>query len=472
MDLQTPSSTAAFNKLPIELNKQIVHYLDTDRDICSFRLICKNTNHAVDGDNLSFWRSRFRDAFAMKPGSSNNVLKKQYQRRKRYLRLGAGVDFYRGWTKQEQKVLRVLRDLIVESFQGPYGLDEYGRPFCLNQQQLVKFVKNSKTFLDIKRLRKRKNAEDDEKPYTSPALAAIQLMCAHFLFGQEQTHNIYCFEVSQKAVYDTAADRPLYGGYNNLEVNMEWFLHCLNFFKYHMVSKSMQSFHAIMDALDVTQKPSHWQAQLVDGCYPLSKHWKGTYAFLDAPELQELRNSSYDADEDDVFIDGNMEGDGKIQTLLLECVESGKFNWPTIFEKHLQSKPRMKCRRTRAQQRSMSPSDAEAVSIHFTGQGDDAEEHFFASGWLNPLPAQPRGIEIPGWQRITFMKYFIDDDHQYAEDNLWAYEGVVLPGGRMILGRWWLVPEVADSAQSNYSGPFIFWAVGPEPDLDLDSSDE
>jgi hypothetical protein len=61
-----------------------------------------------------------------------------------------------------------------------------------------------------------------------------------------------------------------------------------------------------------------------------------------------------------------------------------------------------------------------------------------ALGWLNTLP--PQG-GIPGWQRITFMKHFTQDYDHPNEDNLWAYEGVVLPGGRIILGRWWFASE-------------------------------
>lgn len=59
---------------------------------------------------------------------------------------------------------------------------------------------------------------------------------------------------------------------------------------------------------------------------------------------------------------------------------------------------------------------------------------FYIDGWLNPLPPQ---CDIPGWQRVTFMKHFEDDIANVTDDNLWAYEGVVLPGGKIIVGRWW-----------------------------------
>jgi hypothetical protein len=78
------------------------------------------------------------------------------------------------------------------------------------------------------------------------------------------------------------------------------------------------------------------------------------------------------------------------------------------------------------------------VSIRIQGSGVDHEDEFFASGWLNPL-AKQQGI--PGWQRVTLMKHFVDDYDQVMDDDLWAYEGVVLPGGRMMLGRWWFANE-------------------------------
>jgi len=85
------------------------------------------------------------------------------------------------------------------------------------------------------------------------------------------------------------------------------------------------------------------------------------------------------------------------------------------------------------------------------------------------------------------MKHFMDDFDQVEQDNLWAYEGVVLPGGRIILGRWWYASENVDfnvsgymycwsdlltnGFQNDYNGPFILWAVD-EPDLEEEEEDE
>ncbi len=50
------------------------------------------------------------------------------------------------------------------------------------------------------------------------------------------------------------------------------------------------------------------------------------------------------------------------------------------------------------------------------------------------------------------MKHFMDDLDQIEQDNLWAYEGVVLPGGRIILGRWWYASERVNFDVSFYCG--------------------
>lgn len=87
------------------------------------------------------------------------------------------------------------------------------------------------------------------------------------------------------------------------------------------------------------------------------------------------------------------------------------------------------------------------------------------------------------------MKFFapdsLDPDTRYSMaetaeaaldvgvEGLWAYEGVVLPGGNLIVGRWWS-PGTGDGlgleapgnhAQGDddnggvYGGPFLWWCI-------------
>lgn len=116
--------------------------------------------------------------------------------------------------------------------------------------------------------------------------------------------------------------------------------------------------------------------------------------------------------------------------------------WPKLFEERLKS--------LRGSDESDLPSKTQGrnkgknssdINLQFTGTGMDLEDDFHAIGWLNALPDQ---CGIPGWKRITFMKHFAEDLDDVDSDNLWAYEGVVLPGGRIIVGRWWFASETVD----------------------------
>lgn len=97
-----------------------------------------------------------------------------------------------------------------------------------------------------------------------------------------------------------------------------------------------------------------------------------------------------------------------------------------------------------------------SASRRLEGAGYD-DEDFFSAGWINPLPAQHN---IPGFKRLTMMKFFQDENGLVDIDALWAYEGVVLPGDQIIVGRWWSPDDAsANGRRSMYSGPFILWNV-------------
>lgn len=122
--------------------------------------------------------------------------------------------------------------------------------------------------------------------------------------------------------------------------------------------------------------------------------------------------------------------------------------------------------RTRAQHRIQGPAAAPMVlgdkSRRFEGMGYDDEE-FFGAGWLNPLPPQQC---IPGWKRITMMKFFQDNNGHIDADALWAYEGVVLPGGQIIVGRWWSPEDSSEQGKATmYSGPFILWNTDSDEEM-------
>ncbi|KNG51475.1 hypothetical protein TW65_01490 [Stemphylium lycopersici] len=460
--LETPSSVTAFNILPIELNKAIAHYLDDDRDIAAFSSTCHTTRSAIYADLLSFWRTKFREKYDFVDGPSNILLLRMYQRRSKQFRRGIQYDFFRGHGPREARVARMLKDLIIESFQGATEVNEHGHLICKNQVQLIKFVLESRLLNNDRRA---PLPTQGEPANVEATLAAVKLMCSQFIFNLTGLkHNIFAFDESQYAVYQSSVVAPIFTSDHKV-LNLEWILHSMNFFRHHMMNEETQTLFDKVDELEATHKPSAWREPLRQGAQPLSKHWKGTYSFLEHREVNRLRRQGPGKD---MYCDKNID-EGKIQSLKLNFAQDGrladgtKLKWPTVYEQRLGSlrnDPGKQCIRTQGRN---TPKAIE--SIQFKGRGEDLEDDYKALGWLNPLP--PQG-GIPGWQRITFMKHFSEDYEDPDHDNLWAYEGAVLPGGRIILGRWWFASNTHQPYE--YNGPFILWAVD-EPELDEEDAD-
>ena len=210
-------------------------------------------------------------------------------------------------------MLRVLKDLIVESFANSACVDDDGRPRCFNMVRLKEFVLQSKLLLGGKR-------PPPSKPNdpASDSIAAIRIMLTHFLFDQATpSGSWFAIDDAQRAVYAATNAAPIYLGPNKDVVNMEWMLQCLNFFRYYMTTPEASQLHDAMEDLEANQRPSAWREPLKSGSYPLASCWKGTYSFLEHNELVRFRKyaSSKDDDGGKVFTDMNVD-EGKIQVSL------------------------------------------------------------------------------------------------------------------------------------------------------------
>ncbi|KAK5007161.1 hypothetical protein LTR28_005618 [Elasticomyces elasticus] len=462
----------AFGSLPYEINVEIALLLDSDRDLCTFRRICHETKNVVDGDKLSFWRRRFLTRYD-KPRLSNkeskNALtantryKVAYQRRQKWLRNGAY--FVLGTKGDERRCLEVLRELAIESFASTTACNGSSK----NVHQITQFCASfnlSRSIFKPPPRRYRKDAKPD------PLLLTIQLLLIHISVdvgdhmprGLQNASCCYAFPTSQRFAYGSANDHPVFVGFNAQEINVEWVLHVANFFRYHLVTPAESTLYPFYELLDAMQKPKAWQRELKNGEVKLGKVWKGCYAFLNRPQMASVRAGKGE-NGNQIFMDqlNHEQGSDCFQNLKLEVVSEQSMPWPDIFEQHLQARTAPVNRaKTRAQHRADTGGPVgPPMGFSFAGDGNDMQEDFFASGWLNPLPSQQG---IPGWQRMTMMKYYQDVDGYVDQDALWAYEGVVLPGGQVMLGRWWSPGE--GTGEDQYSGPFIFWNVDGSIDDD------
>ena len=79
--------------------------------------------------------------------------------------------------------------------------------------------------------------------------------------------------------------------------------------------------------------------------------------------------------------------------------------------------------------------------------------------YFDPLSSGPRDLATSptSGDGIAF------DDDVGINSGCWAYEGVVLPGGMIMLGRWW--SPMDDMEERHCMGPFIFWNVRGEEEV-------
>ncbi|GAB7350915.1 hypothetical protein MBLNU459_g1427t1 [Dothideomycetes sp. NU459] len=457
----------AFRSLSIEINQMIGAELENDTDIAKYRLICVSTKDAIDGDDDSFWRKRFLQHFDLpmatvstKRHLDSGTLKQMYQQRRQALRQGA--NFRLGSDpKNKSKCLKVMRDLIVDSFGGAKS-DEDGVSESKNMQVIRQFIYNHGLLDDVLRPAPNKSAQLESRHVREdPLLIIIQLVLTHFSLTAEPSTAVakpWRFPTSQQMVYAPSTERPIFKGPSGLEVDVEWCLHVANFFKTHFLSQAEVLFQPY-NKLAPNERPHGWAKPLYSEPPKLGRMWKGAYAYVAHDEIDKIRRG----DNEETAIQDQVNaketaGDG-FQSLCLSAGDAG-MPWPPTFERVLKSltKPIIRAK-TRAQKRALGGCGGtspigEPVAFRFQGQGEDNAEPFLASGWMNPLPPQHG---VPGWMRMTMMKYFVDEHGAIDMDSLWAYEGVVLPGGMIAVGRWWhpIPGEPADE----YTGPFILWNV-------------
>lgn len=164
----------------------------------------------------------------------------------------------------------------------------------------------------------RTRSEKNDKKEINPMLAAVKIICSSLLFEHDDLkHHVFAIEQLQRVAYASTNKAPIYEGLNYHDVNMEWIMKCLDFFRYHMMNRETMTLSDAMEDLSAMQKPTAWQEPLKNGALPLSKHWKGTYSFLDPKEQIKLRALPEDNDSDTYFCDKNID-EGKIQVRLDE----------------------------------------------------------------------------------------------------------------------------------------------------------
>jgi hypothetical protein len=299
----------------------------------------------------------------------------------------------------------------------------------------------------------------------TPLLYTIQCVLAPFLFRFDEwhRHDQFGFHEAQMMVYSDCVMAPILTGSNGQCVNLIWLSMNIQFWRHHYLTEG-EPLSPYFEGLEEHELPGLWSSQLSQGKRELGRHWKGSYAFVDREEINIIRTGKSGQGSTPQVQDklnGEEDPDTPFQLIELELAcDDDSSAWNRDFEGILKSlkTPKNKSR-TRAQKSAPGGAgsneyDWATSSYRFGGHGNDDAENFHMEGWLNQLPPQNG---IPGWQRVTMMKYFVERDGSIDMEALWAYEGLMLPGGKIMIGRWWCPTDGNGSGM--YSGPFILWNV-------------
>ncbi|WPA96144.1 uncharacterized protein RHO25_000750 [Cercospora beticola] len=453
-----------FHKLPLELMWNIALQIEDDADLCNFQLSFRDADITVKSDK--FWKQRFMTKFDRpRVGSfikGDAQFEDQYKKRREVLR--NKPLFLLGNRKREIQCLAVLRDMILDSYSHRNGSSKNIHDHIVTFQHDCNLLKG---IFGSNYMPRATSESDIARVNANPVMRMLQVLLAPSLldprpFDPENEPHIADYPRSQYMAYSSVRQQPIFIGCSGLDVNFTWTLHQLNFWRTHLLSPQEATLNYCYSLLEDHERPRFWQRQLEHAVAPcMDRKWKGAYGFVTEDEVLTIRSLSGEHEHiQDEFSGDEVHGD--LQDLTLDVTEAGAESWSPVFEDILRSlaKPQRKMR-TRAQKSSaMAQENPELRSFRFGGAGEDQEQNFLADGWFNSLPPQ---MGVPGWQRMTMMKYFIEDDtNEIDYESLWAYEGVVLPGGQIIIGRWWSPTNIIEGEA--YSGPFLLWCVDQKQD--------
>ena len=87
---------------------------------------------------------------------------------------------------------------------------------------------------------------------------------------------MHSFDDSQKAAYESVMSEPIFkNGWNDVQVN--FLLHVVNFFKYHLTQAAVLTAHPAYSDLPEASRPQSFDGPLSNGDCKLGKTWMGTF---------------------------------------------------------------------------------------------------------------------------------------------------------------------------------------------------
>lgn len=157
--------------------------------------------------------------------------------------------------------------LPLESFI-PDRQDPSGKRLSNNIARLREFVTKS-SFLHSLLFR-------SNHPVLTDLFQIIQVVFTHWSLDLSLNCPTYSFEISQKAVYSHPNKTPMFKNKMST-VNVNYLLHIVNFFKYHITCKEEGTLQSFFEELAEDQKPRAWENHIDQGLRKVGTTWLGTY---------------------------------------------------------------------------------------------------------------------------------------------------------------------------------------------------
>ncbi|KAJ5665628.1 uncharacterized protein N7477_008076 [Penicillium maclennaniae] len=374
--------------------------MSTDRDVSLLSRACKDMHRRLLAPESTIWRVRFEERYDLPRGRQARELKPEYQTRA--LVLPKRLDFGQPENGQQNIWLEVVQTMVRESTTLPVEI-ETSKTYLRVREVLtqVEFLSNPKRI----------------KP--SDMFCAVQLCLTPLSLDMKVTQA--CgrsgYDIGTVYSFQEDIDAPFIR-HETLDLNK--LLHIRSFWQNHLLnSHESTTFSEAYSSLPEQHKP---KARNIHACiHPLP----------DTIEEFSRRESCADL-EDHIH---------QVDVMSLEIEHISHKIWPVICDRSI---PRYDAAECVAYLQGLQ-------RIH--GESEPANPLF---GFTESISTPYGGFE--GWTRVCFCICENVDgngDSVFNDDDSWihGYEGVIPPGGGVMLGRW------LDLKDTSGRGPFLFWDV-------------
>ncbi|KAJ5963367.1 uncharacterized protein N7479_003243 [Penicillium vulpinum] len=385
----------------------------------------------VFGPDSAIWRYRFSTCYDLVPGKLYRELKIEYQIRAIVLR--APIQFKGKEDDRQYLWMEVMQTMLEESLNLPIAPGETSKTL-----QCIRETLQGVDFL----------SEFQKEGTSSQLFYGLQLCLTSFALDPTITEPCRRTDYDITQVY-SYLDEVGQAFIDHDDLDLAKLLNLRNFWQRHFLNASEISFNESFSGLPTDMKPKTRKDNPTN-ISKLSPSWLGYYSCMHP--LSDLLHT-----DRQTCADLETHGD-LIDIMNLDLQPSSYRFWPEQCNKIIPI-----------------ASVPDTMRTYFNGKqrgyGGVHEEENPVFGFTEDIPAQHGGFG--GWTRICFMILEAEEEEGEEEEEeeeeeddempfspvmdgegwIHGYEAVIIPGGRMMLGRW------VDMKEPEARGPFIFWDV-------------